>query len=50
MLQICVVCVRNFEPFMLINLICHTKSESDLFLSTRNLSNECLKPAFKFLF
>ena len=31
-------------------LIHHTKSESDLFLFTRNLSNERLKPVFEFVF
>ena len=33
---------------MLINLICHTKSESDLFLYTRNFQNEPLKPVFEY--
>ena len=33
--KICVVCVGNFEPLMLINWICQTKSEMDLFLYIR---------------
>ena len=30
-LKIRVVCVGNFKPLILINYICHTKSESNLF-------------------
>ena len=37
------MCVGKFEPLMLINWICHTKSESDLFLYTKNL-----KPIFEY--
>ena len=29
------------------DLVCHNKSESNLFLFTRNFKNECLKPVFK---
>ena len=39
---------REFLSLMLINWICQTKSESDLFLYTRNLSNELLKPVFEY--
>ena len=37
-----IVRVGNFLPLMLISLIRHTKSESDLCLYTRNLKNERL--------
>ena len=43
-----VVCVGNFLPLMLFNWICHNKSESELFLYTRNLKNKRLKPAFEY--
>ena len=33
---------------MLIDLICHTKSESDLFLNIRNLLKESVKPVFEY--
>ena len=36
-LEIYVISVGNFYPLMLINWICHTKSESDSFLYTRNI-------------
>ena len=35
---------------MFINWICFTKSEADIFLYTRNLWNERLKPAFEYKF
>ena len=41
------MCVGNFQPLMPINWIRQIKSESDLFLYTRNLSNERWKPVFE---
>ena len=37
-----------FESLMLINWICHTKSELVLFLYTRNLLNKWLNPVFEY--
>ena len=38
----------KIRGLMLINLICDTKSESGLFLYTRNHSNERLKQVFEY--
>ena len=40
--------VGNSKPLMLINWIHHNKSESDLFLFSKNLKTERLKPVFEY--